>query len=222
MDRFSIDSLAGITFERKPVMKYVDGAFVLKYDPDQPRDEAGRFGSNGGSVEPTDAQYNALERYVGEQYQDINAYLRHNTVNGFDRISIANQVSLIDSLMSPLGEDTVLYRGVQPGNTSDMLRTLEPGDTFLDKGFVSTSQNAEFAQGWQDVPFSGSEGVLLTINAPASTQGIDILKLSGGSENAPLFYGTNLEEEREVILQRDTTFEVVSNSDGRMEVKVVR
>jgi hypothetical protein len=203
-------------------MKYVDGAFITKYDEDQPRDEAGRFSSDGGSVEPTDAQFDALDDYVADRYVQINGYLRNNTVGRFDRLYIANQVSLIDSLMTPLGEEKTLYRGVQPSDTADMLRTLEPGDTFSDKGFISTSQNFDFAQGWQDVPFSGSEGVLLTISAPASTQGIDVLNLVQGKDNAPLFYGTNTATEREVILQRDTTFEVISNSDGRMEVKVVR
>jgi len=206
---------------KKTSLKFVDGQFVVKeYNPDQPRDEAGRFSSDGGSVGPTDAQYNALEGYIGADYINVNSYLRSGKIRDetyggiYDPMAIRNTVEMMNNLMSPIGQEQTLYRGILASDITEALSTLQPGDRFTDKGFVSTTQSLGFADNWR------GDGLLMVIDAPAGTNAIDVVRVSGGNPNRDEY--TNIEEEREVILARDTTFEVVSNSGDRMEVKVVR
>ena len=196
--------------ERTRVLKFVDGKFIVKFDPDQPRDERGRFGSGDvASAGPSEAQYAALDNYVGDGYYSINNYLRTNTVEGFDRLAIANRVSILDSLMSPAETDKTIYRGVYPGELAEKLKDLEPGDRFSDKGFISTSESKSFAEQWSTSSVSGA-GVLMTIDAPAGTMNIKIDDVVSG-----------VNSEQEVILARETTFEVMSNENGKMELQVV-
>jgi len=202
-------------------LKYVNGQFITKYDEDQPRDEAGRFSSDGGGgAGPTEAQYNALEGYIGADYINVNSYLRSGKIRDeayggiYDPMAISNTVEMMNNLMSPIEQEQTLYRGILASDITETLSTLQPGDRFTDKGFVSTTQSLSFANNWR------GDGLLIVIDAPAGTNAIDVVRVSGGNPNRDEY--TNIEEEREVILQRDTTFEVVSNSEGRMEVKVVR
>jgi hypothetical protein len=59
MDRFTIETVAGITFNRKQALKFVDGQFIVKeFNEDQPRDERGRFSTvpGGDTLDSSEAQ----------------------------------------------------------------------------------------------------------------------------------------------------------------------
>jgi hypothetical protein len=85
MDRFLItdEARSGITFNRKPALKFVNGVFVTKFDDSQERDENGRWtstGDTGGATEFPAAQIAAArERF--DEASDKWEKLNDNSVN---------------------------------------------------------------------------------------------------------------------------------------------
>ena len=84
------------------------------------------------------------EFYAGEGYQDINPLLRGKTVGPDDMyedadVYILNQVAILDTGIegSPdIFGDKTLYRAFSARTVND----LQPGDTFVDNGFLSTTR----------------------------------------------------------------------------------
>ena len=204
-------------------------SFLQKYSPDQNRGDHGRFSfaddnAGGGDTKwnppNQDAwlkeghlrlsglfedEKNSVFSYVQNGYEEMNYALRANYVpsDEFGTIlqeNIDNLVSLIDR-NPPLPEDSILYRGV--AGTSSRWSELEVGDTFQDKGFVSTSPTLQTATGF------GSQ--LLIIEAPAETKALDTSLATN--------YGVR---ENEIILQAGTTFQVTEKmADGTIKMRVI-
>lgn len=202
---------------------------LTDYSEDQERDDHGRFGSGGGktplsetereslkgesSGSLTESEQLAINGYTGGDYRAINFGLRGGSDEG-----MAKQIAALDSALgkSSLERDTALYRGYggaqleQTGLHVDTFSQLQPGDTYTDKGFASTTTDYSRAN-----TFAGDFGVHVTIEAPS---GLGALK------------GTSYE--KEVILPRGLTYQVISNrpadfgptGDGqaRMTVRIIK
>ncbi len=141
-----------------------------------------------------------------------------------DAKNVANYIAGIDSIMEPLPAST-LFRGLDPsavgallgmpstgsesGSTyakieamsmeglGEALRDLE-GTSFMDKGFVSTSRDENFAG------IRGTYGrVEVELDVPVGIKGIDMNSKMGD---------TAFRSEKEVLLQRDLSFRITGVS----------
>jgi ADP-ribosyltransferase exoenzyme len=210
-----------------------DDQVMIRFSPDQPRDEHGRFGEGGGSggdfktsldsaatgaaalqAVPygkgdgnprTDA---ALTNYAESGYAQINADLRAGTT---DSPETADRIAALDAAMqsSQLTQDVVVGRGIR--DPEDVFgdawnNTDVTGLTFTDRGFVSTTTNpAQIASGRNFQ--TGSNGAFMRIVLPQGTSALAI----GKNETSPF-------SEKEIILDRGLTYRVVAdngvNEDG--------
>ena len=127
----------------------------------------------------------SVELYTGSGYSNINSQLRSGNTYG----AVAEKhVPRMDSAIAKnsLTEDTVLYRGM---GGSEHYKDLDVGDTFEDKGYVSTSA----IKGSQ---FGGA--VNLEIHASAGHPALAVRAISEHPS------------ENEVILPRGSKFEIMS------------
>lgn len=213
-------------------LKFVNGEFIAKYDEDQPRDEAGRFSSDGGggNAEPvSDVQAAvSLRMYTAYGHDIINNSLRGTRDDEAVREETQRSIAGLDSLISnspTLTEDTTLYRGIA-GAIAEDFRSLQPGDTFTDKGYTSTTSEKYVADkfgsdagSYGEVPY-----VNLIIDAPAGSKAFDVdtyvneryISGTGRYEN-----GLTPRGEAEFILPRDATFEVTRNDGNDLYVRLV-
>ncbi len=136
-------------------------------------------------------QKDALARYQ-ENSNVVNGPLRSRSFSGPEAMSL---VALLDDSMTfALADETFLYRGMYltkgiRGTLGDFAR----GGVITDRGYMSTSRNAERANsfawpGGREDPFP----VILRIRAPA------------GTRCAPAYAFEDFNQESEVILPRDT------------------
>jgi hypothetical protein len=229
-------------------LKFVNGQFIVKeYNSDQPRDEAGRFSSDGSSAGPTPLNVtsdtavskqlnfqraqgftaennptewsNALEEYTNGSgtYYDINGMLREGQSYVEDLRLSPNAVSVINGYIAsldalidaapPLPEPTLTYRGIV-SPAADQFLALRPGDSFTDAGFVSTSWDRQVAEN-----FTIDKGAILEVINPAGTKGVSTLgyEMEVLNQYAP---------EKEWLLPRGTTFDVIGKQGNVVTVKV--
>jgi hypothetical protein len=181
---------------------------VLKYSESQARDERGRWAASGYPTwdDLSEGQQQALTAYQSSGYRAMNGYLRTNSemqdfyTNSIESKAdldrhITNFDTLIDSI-PPTETDSTLYRGVQ-GKLADNLLTLQPGDSFEDKGYSSTTYDKGIATAFS------KGGATVVINAPKGSKGLDVDRLF--DEEAFEF---------EVVLPRGTKF-TVDRVEGR-------
>jgi hypothetical protein len=107
-----------------------------------------------------------------------------------------------------LPEPVLSFRGlnsVESDPLDQMFSAMRPGDSWVDKGYSSTTLNREFAETFAD-------GWLITVENPAGTKGVMI----DGLFDYP---GV---KEQEWLLPRGTDFEVISVDaiDKNMTVRV--
>jgi phage portal protein BeeE len=185
----------------------------LKYSPDQPRDELGRWGSGGGTTSPTELNNwdeaikwqtevpsdvaDGVRAYQGFRAERLNDELRNDKP-----LSAASQ-KIDDALTYCLDnghfkvENATVYRG-EAGH-----RQYNVGETVEFKEWVSTSLDPSVAERFANT--GGSGGIVggtptvVTIEAPKGL-------LVGGSES-------------EVILPKSSSFVVASNTDGQVRLK---
>lgn len=133
-----------------------------------------------------DDERRSASRYTGSDYQQINGSLRGKMeADSRTREEIRGLTSALDK--SAIPEDVVTYRGISSGRH---LGSMNPGDTFVDPGFTSTSLSSTSSS-----MFGGSgRGYLVEVIVPKGTKG------------GYLFSGA----EQEVLLQRGTKFVVES------------
>lgn len=186
---------------------------VLKYSESQARDDRGRWTSSGYPTwdDLSEPQQQALTTYQTSGYKAMNGYAR--TGNPMEHLwnegigskeELQKHVDTLDNLVKtvpPLAQDTTLYRGVS-GKLSSELRSLQPGDSFTDKGFSSTSYDQDVAKQF------GIWGLVVVINAPKGTKALDIDKLFDEPS------------ESEVLLPRNTKFTVDSVKGNEVFVSV--
>lgn len=151
----------------------------------------------------------SIGAYSGDAYSGINGLLRHcmtekmvDSWNSTEARSLQDMIQNIDSAISQfdLKSPIKVYRTCE----KDVLRNLklEPGSTFHDDGFVSTSVISEKV---------ASGNIVMEINVPAGKgHGAWINPLSGAQD-----------EEWEFLLQRGSDFRVQS-VDSRGDDTVVR
>jgi hypothetical protein len=230
-------------------LKFVNGQFITKYDEDQPRDENGRFGSGGSVPTPIDptsdtavseqlnfqralgftAENNppeweaALEQYTNGSgtYNDINGILREGPAYAESVMlsptgvtEVQGYIASLDALMEaapPLPEASVTYRGIKD-EAAEQFLALNVGDSFTEAGYASTSWVKEVAEGFAD-PDEEVGGAILEIINPAGTQGLSTLGYRMEVINQWV-------AEKEWLLPRGTTFDVVAKEGNVLTVKV--
>lgn len=165
----------------------------------------GKFCSTGGGgrLEPGDKlrgsssvwqrKLNAPERNAVKDYTEssskVNTALRRGTP-----VANKDQVEHIDNAISKytVKEDMTVYRAmVKPGHV------IEPGQTFTDRGYPSTSVD---------------QGVAMKFYASADNHVLMRVKIPTGKHAAPINGFSDYPTEQEVLLPRNTTFRVTNVS----------
>jgi hypothetical protein len=124
------------------------------------------------------------------------------------QLEFNGEVASLDKLveLSPaLPEDTVVYRGVGGAFASE-LQAKGVGATYTDAGFTSVSLDRGIARGFPARP----SGNVLEIVLPKGTKAINPSKFFTSRSIG----GTELKKEKELILGRGTTFEILSIEDN--------
>ena len=155
-------------------------------------------------------------------YSSANTYLREGVWSVHDTaekrelaLQVIKDLSAVISRAPALENDMLAYRGIWGQKQTQFFTSLKPGDTFTDKGFVSTSLNQTVAKDFARYE-KANGGVLMEIVNPAGTEGV-----------FPLATRVEINEtyahaisENEWLLPKDTTFRVVSVEDRLIKVVV--
>ena len=185
------------------------------------------------------AQKDVLEWYVSGEGMYINQGLRGRgiTLNQWEN----KQIAMIDSAInaSPALAEQTLYRAVDAQaifgqmsqlkfeqlrdavvygdkyaekQVADILKST-PGKVITEQGFMSTTEDADIATGWQG--FTGSDkDIALEIHVPKGTKGAKIYDLFPDAEEK--------DPQREVLLERGLKYKVdeIKSRDGVIYVIV--
>ncbi len=150
----------------------------------------------------TAAEKNAIGSYSGNAYTQINAQLRNpeSTAGVFDA-----KVQAIDAFLkkSSFPEDAILFRGIK-GSFADHLKSvMAKGTKFVDYGFISTSALENSA-------FGGALRMKITVKK--------------GQRGAAIYDASHHKQEYEVLLPRESMFEVThyDRKNGYIEVNLVQ
>ena len=169
-------------------------------------------------AQDSDGRYSDVEYYTSSGYSDINNYLR---TGAEPEMGTKSEVKgYVESLDTEIGKtsaprDMVLYRGVTGVEKFD---NLKKGDTFKDKGFVSTTTNREAVTDFMSNASGGrfdnrpvEKGVVLEINVP---KGGNVLSVQNYFKDVSGRYGPEegILSEAEHLLPRGLTFRVDSIS----------
>lgn len=146
-----------------------------------------------------------LEEYIDWSYHPINKYLRHGD-QGFLGLSPAEITTRAENLdqafwWSKTARDIKLFRSAPLDATA-----LRVGDTFVDKGFVSTSTQQTSAGG-----FMQSDKWHLEILVPKDTPAVAMTRVSG----RPVAMA-----ECEILLPRNCRFKVNEINEARKTIEV--
>jgi len=150
------------------------------------------------SIEGDTAMRDSFTWYKRSGYKDINSQLRTAWTDARDDILNMDRDFNIN-----INQDIKLFRGVRPGNTGEIFRSIEDGTivgtNIGDLGFSSTTLSREFSEAWLRTGPGGvvEEGLIFEINTPAATP---VAFLDEG-------VGTGLRE-YEVLLKRGSKFKV--------------
>lgn len=146
-------------------------------------------------------------RYYQYESHILNDYLRKGRSGDVELDRITRQ---LDEGLSKavLTEETILYRGAD----KEFYKQFKAGDTFEDRGFISTTPDRTVAQ---DFMGSNEVGVIIRIKAPAGTQGSYPADITG-----------DFPSETEWLLPRGTQFRVdrrytIDNPYGAGQVEVM-
>lgn len=176
----------------------------------------------GFTSETTPAEWSqSLSKYTDGSgtYGDINGWLREGEMyadqfrwwNKDKQIEIENHITNLDNLIDAaprLDAETTTYRGIS-GEAAYEFQILEVGDSFTEAGFVSTSWDKNVASRFA----SSDDGVMLKIISPKGTSGIatEGFMFDTSKQNAT---------EKEWLLPRGTTFDVIAVDDNSLTVQV--
>jgi hypothetical protein len=112
----------------------------------------------------------------------------------------------------PLTSDTTVYRGVRDFS-DNFFQSLNVGDVYRDKGFVSTTLDVSTATTFATVGLGKENGLVLRMNLSKGTKGLFPTSVTGLSSLSS--------REAEFVLPRDSKFRIV-NKQGRVwDVEVV-
>lgn len=153
-------------------------------------------GSTGINPSLSTEEDNALARYKGDTFFDVNAILRGTSggelsEEGYE--AMERDISLIDSAMnkSRLDDDVTIWRGAgwDVFDEDDLT-----GSIITDDGFPSTSLSKRIAE-------SHADGVILKIHATKGSRGLNMERWKGGTRG-----------EAELLLPRNSKFRVVGDN----------
>ena len=146
----------------------------------------------------------AIGQYTGPNYYDINGFLSGRSKADEVDPLVGRWIQHMDSAFarpeSVIPEDSVLHRGLST-SVWDKYQHLQPGDTWTNLPYMSTSYDREAAK-------SFSNGPLAKINVPKGTPGLYVAPIS---QNA---------HEHEVILPRGMQFRVMSIDPNTRQVEL--
>jgi hypothetical protein len=223
LERLAGSFTEGATFKKRNV------DLILKHGSHNQKTHGGKGGGSGSgsaALEYPTRKSNpelaaSLRDYVvqypeGMGHSYINSVLRDplrdttGTLGAQGRMNevLNERVSQLDRLVeiSPaLPEDTVVYRGIGAAFATD-LQAKGVGATFTDNGFTSVSLDRGIARGFPDRP----SGNVMEIVLPKGTKAINPSKFFTSGKIG----GTELRREKELILGRGTTFEILSIEDN--------
>jgi hypothetical protein len=146
-----------------------------------------------------DSHRNAIKEYTGSMYIDVNQALRKGKpIPAADR----KDMKLVDEAFSKAKttEPLEVYRGIGPSD-SDMFANLKAGDSFQDKGFVSTSTDKDTADNFS----RGDTPTMMQINVPKGSKAISVDSMSVFQKG-----GHAKRSENEILLNRGGSFKVLS------------
>lgn len=194
---------------------------AVKFDPDQLRDEGGKWSIGGGTgVEPTASargklgaqrayvkhlsppSRDALQKYTIDGYRQINEDLRAGGLDGQARPRIDEAIAGAP----PVPQDISVWRGAGPDDlmvrTQPQARADFVGGTVKDGAFVSTTMSRTRAGLFATEYDTVAHPVVYHITVP---KGERVLPLSDVSA---------LRREQEVLLPRGRTYRVLGVSEG--------
>jgi hypothetical protein len=197
---------------------------VGKFDPDQPRDEEGKWTDGGGSGGVggsehvaqdrafTESEKEAIANYAGDWYQDINRRLRGERLEegDYSEHEVDQTIKALDSAMekSTLKESMVVYRGMDAEALGGLQFNRDlPGTVITPGTFVSTSRSRAIAEefaGYKNV----TRPVILELSLP---KGIHALEPASVSNMDKRF--------QEITLNRKVKFKVTGWTPGSPRTK---
>ena len=148
-----------------------------------------------------------ISRYTQSGYERSNGYLRGKAeLSEYDLKEVKDDIPRLDAVLnrSIVPEDVVVYRGAKLSKST--LKQFEPGSTFTDAGFISSTLTPTVAE-----KFAGEKGVIMEIGIPKGSHGLYI-----GVRGLTAF-----PTESEFLLPRSSTFKVVERSGNRIRVQLV-
>jgi hypothetical protein len=202
----------------------------MSFDPDQERDEAGRFaggGSSSGSERTAENRTESLTSYQNYGYQTVNEELRGGKMSDATRQKVEDIDALINeekagdfvgyrgdgaALSAALFEDAQDIMGGQRisaeslfgqhADIEDALNERLKGMEFVDRAFMSTSQDKEmtlekFVPGAYEITEYGGSGFVEIYGADVKSLNVDDRTKMGAKESERLLArGTALKVER--------------------------
>jgi hypothetical protein len=161
-----------------------------------------------------------VQDYINSGYLFINGFLRKRESMGEADLKIQTEkqspkIELLDSVFDkvpPLESEMVVHRGLS-GVIAEKLKNTPVGSTFVDKGFVSTTDMIEIAQDFTSVGNSSDKRAVLSITVPKGAKALRVSRFFKGDPRAAL--------ELETILPRGLRFEITGRDGDTIQAKVV-
>lgn len=149
-------------------------------------------------------QKSALVDYTNNYHKQINEYLRGIVANDDVLGWVGDLADNVDKALesSKIGKDLVLYRGVSQ-KEFELLKENDSWNTFL-----STSINKDVASGFGTEDYGGS-GFVVEIQAPSNTKGMY------------LGHHSSVSHEKEMLLQRNQKYKILSSSENELKIEVL-
>ena len=220
LERFAGSITEGATFKKSGVDS------IRKHGSHNQKTHGGRGGSSEGvgynmsdkhpRAQDSDGRFADVEYYTSSGYSDINNYLR--TGKEPELGSVNETKDIVKSMDKEISQtsaprDMVLFRGV---TGVEKFENLKEGDTFKDKGYVSTTTNRESVTDFMSNASGGrsgpiQKGFVLEVSVP---KGEKVLSVKNYFKDVSDRYGPaeGILAEAEHILPRGTTFLVDSIS----------
>jgi hypothetical protein len=154
-----------------------------------------------------------IEHYTGTASDPLNEYFRKGVFpkeNGayLSKEDVPDYKHALDATLAQTytTKDMTLYRGIGTDGVAKF-QNLQVGQTFTDKGYVSTTPDT--SQLWDFMPANGdTSGVVLEISVPKGSKVLSMQKYFNGvsPSYAP---GQQILDEAEHLLPRNTLFKVM-------------
>lgn len=205
------------------------GVSPMRFDPISP-DDYMKLTSRARNMRFRADQFPELfgsaKRYWHQDYPMFQSMLREpNDILPFlssgEKMKLKTDIAQIDELFKkapPLDRPALTYRGIKRfwrNNNSDfmkMLDDLKPGDTFVEPGFSSTTIDPELGKSFAD---RGIGGYVLEVEIP---QGSKVVSPLHGWPYKP----RTLDPEKELLLPRNSKYEVLSRNGDTIRVRLIK